>query len=665
MHGGGRCAEAGGPVNKLMSPLLELSRPTKRFVVVVLDLLLSLIAVWIAFYLRIDQAGLPQMQQKYVYLLAPLLAFPLFVRFGLYRAIFRYTGMAALATTAKAVGLYGALFFMAIILFKWDGVPRSVGLIQPMLFLLLVGTSRAMARFWLAGQSGKSYHGMGRLMIYGAGEAGAQTASALSVTREFVLLGFIDDDPAKIGRTINGLDIIGHDEVAEAVERMGVTDILLAAPSLGRARRNAIIAKLRELPVHVRTLPGLVDLASGKVTVRDFQELDVEDLLGRAPVPPDEELLARNLSHKTVLVTGAGGSIGSELCRQIVLERPRKLVLVEHNEFGLYSIHRELEGLCVENRLSVEIVPLLASVANLERLREICQAHRPATVYHAAAYKHVPLVECNPSEGVLNNVFGTLNMARAAMESAAEYFVLVSTDKAVRPTNVMGATKRMAELVLQALAAAESIDFGLLNGAPQSTVPNKTVFAMVRFGNVLGSSGSVVPLFRRQLLEGGPLTVTHPEVTRYFMTIPEAAQLVLQAGAMAQGGEVFVLDMGQPVRIMDLARRMVQLSGLSLRDDSHPNGDIAIKITGLRPGEKLYEELLIGDNPEGTFHERIMKAREDYVPWPRFAPVLCQMRDAAMRSDERLIKEILRGYVHGYGPQTPQVVSISSGQAAA
>lgn len=663
MLGIGRCAEAGGPVNKLMSPLLELSRPTKRFLVVVLDLLLSLIAVWIAFYLRIDQAGLPQMQQKYVYLLAPLLAFPLFVRFGLYRAIFRYTGMAALATTAKAVGLYGALFFMAIILFKWDGVPRSVGLIQPILFLLLVSTSRAMARFWLAGQSGKSYHGMGRLLIYGAGQAGAQTASALSVTREFVLLGFIDDDPTKVGRTINGLDIIGHDEVAEAVDRMGVTDILLAVPSLGRARRNAIIAKLRELPVHVRTLPGLVDLASGKVTVRDFQELDVEDLLGRAPVPPDEELLARNLSHKTVLVTGAGGSIGSELCRQIVFERPRKLILVEHSEFGLYSIHRELEGLCLENRLSVEIVPLLASVANLERLREICLAHRPATVYHAAAYKHVPLVECNPSEGVLNNVFGTLNMARAAMESAVEYFVLVSTDKAVRPTNVMGASKRMAELVLQALAAAESIDFGLLNGASQSAVPNKTVFAMVRFGNVLGSSGSVVPLFRRQLLEGGPLTVTHPEVTRYFMTIPEAAQLVLQAGAMAHGGEVFVLDMGQPVRIMDLARRMVQLSGLSLRDDGHPNGDIAIKITGLRPGEKLYEELLIGDNPEGTFHERIMKAREDYVPWPRFAPILARICDAAMQSDEGAIKEILRAYVHGYGPQQ-RVDTLPSDEAA-
>lgn len=663
MRCAGRCIGVGDSVNKIMSPLLTLSRPTKRFLVVALDLLLSLVAVWVAFYLRIDQAGLPQMQQKYVYLLAPLLAFPLFVRFGLYRAIFRYTGMAALASTAKAVGIYGVLFFIVILLFKWDGVPRSVGLIQPILFLLLVSTSRAMARFWLAGQSGKQYHGIGRLLIYGAGEAGVQTALALGVTREFVFLGFIDDDATKVGRTINGMDIIGPDDVADAVERMGVTDILLAVPSLGRTRRNAIIAKLRELPVHVRTLPGLVDLASGRVTIRDFQELDVEDLLGRSPVPPDTELLARNLSNKTILVTGAGGSIGSELCRQIVLERPRKLVLVEHNEFGLYSIHRELEGLCLESRLAVEVVPLLASVVNLNRLREICQVHRPAIVYHAAAYKHVPLVECNPSEGVLNNVFGTLNMARAAMESEVDYFVLVSTDKAVRPTNVMGASKRMAELVLQALAAAESIDFGLLNGASQPVVRNETVFAMVRFGNVLGSSGSVVPLFRRQLQEGGPLTVTHPEVTRYFMTIPEAAQLVLQAGAMAHGGEVFVLDMGQPVRIMDLARRMVQLSGLTLRDDNHPNGDIAIKVTGLRPGEKLYEELLIGDNPEGTIHERIMKAREDYVPWVQFAPVLVGIRDAAVQSDEGMIKEILRAYVHGYGPQ--QVDVPASEEAAA
>ena len=632
--------------------MLALPRPLKRLVVVALDLVLALVSVWAAFYLRIDQTGLPQLQQKNVYLLAPLLAIPLFVRFGLYRAIFRYTGMAALATTAKAVGVYTLLFFVALLLFKWEGVPRSVGLIQPLLFLLLVGGSRAIARFWLAGWSGKARHATGRLLIYGAGEAGVQTASALGVARQFVLLGFIDDDKTKAGRSINGVDIMAPSEVADAVERMGVTDILLAMPDLDRVRRNEIVAMLRELPVHVRTLPGMGDLASGRVTIQDFQELDVEDLLGRAPVPPDSTLLAKNLAGKTVLVTGAGGSIGSELCRQIILEKPRQLVLVDHNEFGLYTIDRELEGLCSEHELTVEVVPLLASVGNFGRLKEICQLYPPATVYHAAAYKHVPLVESNPSEGVFNNIFGTLNMARAAMESGAAHFVLVSTDKAVRPTNVMGATKRMAELVLQALAASPSVRFLLPDGAQSDEVRNNTVFAMVRFGNVLGSSGSVVPLFRKQLLAGGPLTVTHEEVTRYFMTIPEAAQLVLQAGAMAHGGDVFVLDMGSPVKIVDLARRMAQLSGLTLRDDRNPDGDIEIRITGLRPGEKLYEELLIGDNPEVTAHERIMKAREDFVAWPELAPILGDMRQAAICNDEAAMKAILKQFVHGYSPHS-------------
>lgn len=641
-------------MKSLTVPLLALPRAAKRLVVVGLDLILALISVWLAFYLRIDQAGLPILQQQYVYLLAPLLAFPVFVRLGLYRAIFRYTGMAALASTAKAVAFYGALFFAALLLLKLDGVPRSVGLIQPILFLLLVGASRAMARFWLAGTAAKAHFHEGRLLIYGAGEAGVQTVSALAVGRQYLLLGFIDDDPAKIGRSINGLDIMGPDDVADAVERMGVTDILLAIPSMGRAQRNAVIDKLRNLPVHVRTLPGMADLAAGRVTIRDFQELDIEDLLGRSPVPPDAALMARNLSGKTVLVTGAGGSIGSELCRQIVLERPRQLVLLEHSEFGLYSIHQELERMLAEHGLEVELVPLLASVANLRRLREICELYRPATVYHAAAYKHVPLVECNAAEGIMNNVFGTLNMARAAMESAVEYFVLVSTDKAVRPTNVMGASKRMAELVLQAMSASQSVDFGLLDRREGQEVPNRTVFAMVRFGNVLGSSGSVVPLFRRQLAEGGPLTVTHEDVTRFFMTIPEAAQLVLQAGAMAHGGEVFVLDMGQSVKIMDLARRMIQLSGLAVRDADQPGGDVEILVTGLRPGEKLYEELLIGDNPEPTMHARIMKAREVFVAWEAFAPVLAELRVAAEHTDHAVIREILGQQVHGFGdPAAP------------
>ena len=639
----------------IAAPLLALPRPAKRIVVIALDVLLVLISVWVAFYLRIDQTSLPQAQQQYVYLLAPVLAVPVFVRFGLYRAIFRYTGMAALASTAKAVGIYALLFFVALLFFKWEGVPRTLGLIQPLLFLLLVGSSRAIARFWLAGWSSKSRHAVGRLLIYGAGEAGVETASALAVARQFVLLGFIDDDKTKTGRSINGVDIMGPAEVANAVERMGVTDILLAMPALDRASRNQIIARLRGLQVHVRTLPGMGDLASGRVTIRDFQELDIEDLLGRSPVPPDSTLLAKNLAGKTVLVTGAGGSIGSELCRQIMLERPRQLVLVEHNEFGLYTIHRELEGLCAEQELPVVLVPLLASVGNFGRLKEICQLYRPATVYHAAAYKHVPLVESNPSEGVLNNVFGTLNMARAAMESGAAHFVLVSTDKAVRPTNVMGATKRMAELVLQALAASASVRFLLPDGSQSGEIQNNTVFAMVRFGNVLGSSGSVVPLFRKQLLEGGPLTVTHEEVTRYFMTIPEAAQLVLQAGAMAQGGDVFVLDMGSPIKIIDLARRMAQLSGLTLRDEQNPEGDIEIRITGLRPGEILYEELLIGDNPEATAHERIMKAREDFVSWRQLAPVLVEMRHAAIQNNETTMKTILTQLVQGYGPQSASV----------
>jgi len=639
------------PVDKsITTPLLALPRPAKRLVVLLLDVCLALFSVWAAFYLRVDQTGWPQDQQKYVYILAPMLAVPIFIRFGLYRAIFRYTGLAAMASTAKAIALYAILFFGALLHFRWLGVPRTVGLIQPILFLLLVGASRAMARFWLAGVGGKRRQAGGRMLIYGAGEAGVQTALALGVSRQFVVLGFIDDDAAKARQSINGIDIMPPGEVADAVARMGVTDILLAMPSLDRARRNEIIARLRELPVHVRTLPGMGDLASGQVTLQDFQELDVEDLLGRAPVPPDSTLLARNLAGKTVLVTGAGGSIGSELCRQIVQERPRQLVLLDHNEFGLYTIHRELEGLCADQNFPVEVVPLLASVGNFGRLREIFQLYRPATVYHAAAYKHVPLVESNPSEGVLNNVFGTLNTARAAMESGAGHFVLISTDKAVRPTNVMGATKRMAELVLQALAASTSLRFLLPDGTQSDEIRNHTVFAMVRFGNVLGSSGSVVPLFRKQLLSGGPLTVTHEEVIRYFMTIPEAAQLVLQAGAMAQGGDVFVLDMGQPVKIIDLARRMTQLSGLTVRDEQHPAGDIEIQIVGLRPGEKLYEELLTGDNPEATAHQRIMKAHEDFVAWPQLAPVLVQMRQAATQNNEAVMKIILRQLVQGYCP---------------
>lgn len=631
--------------------LLLLPRYRKRILVVILDIVMVMLAVWFAFYLRIDQTGLPEYEQPYVFILAPLLAVPIFIVFGLYRAVFRYTGMAAMVTTVKAVGIYAAVFFSALLFFKWEGVPRSIGLIQPLIFLILVGGSRALARFWLAGLSGKSRISEGRLLIYGAGEAGVQSASALALNRQYVLLGFIDDDKSKVGGSINGVSIISPADVGITVDRLGITDILLAIPSLGRAQRNEIVARLSNLPVHVRTLPGMGDLASGRVTIQDFQELDVEDLLGRPPVPPDRTLLARNLFNKVVLVSGAGGSIGSELCRQIMAEKPLQLILLDHSEFGLYTIHSELVQINADLNLNVEIIPLLANVCNFDRLCEICQLRKPDTVYHAAAYKHVPLVESNPSEGVLNNVFGTFNMARACIESGVSNFVLISTDKAVRPTNVMGATKRLAEMVLQALAAETSLNFDIMNRTADSKnlqTPNRTTLSMVRFGNVLGSSGSVVPLFRKQLQNGGPLTLTHLDVTRYFMTIPEAAQLVLQAGAMGTGGDVFVLNMGNPIKIRDLAKRMAQLSGLTLRDKDHPDGDIEIAVTGLRPGEKLYEELLIGDNPQPTAHQRIMKAQEEFVRWEKLFLSLSALHNAATTNNEFAIKTIFKELVHGY-----------------
>jgi FlaA1/EpsC-like NDP-sugar epimerase len=619
----------------MQQKVLALPRAVKRLVVVALDIAMSLVSTWLAFSLRLDMLHWPSEAQWWAYALAPALAIPVFIRLGLYRAIFRYSGQAALLATAKAVAIYGAMLLGALLWLQWPGVPRSLGVLQPLLFLLMVGGSRAMARFWLAGLGSVQGKSDGRLLIYGAGTAGVQTASAMGMSRQFAVLGFVDDDTTKVGRSINGVPVFAPSEVPDLVSRLMVTDILLALPSSSRERRNRIIKSLRSVPVHIRTLPGLADLATGRVTVQDFKELDIEDLLGRDPVPPSTDLLAHSLAGKVVLVTGAGGSIGSELCRQILAEQPRQLLLLDHNEFGLYSIHQELQSLCVAGKLGCELIALLGSVANPQRLREICETYRPTTVYHAAAYKHVPMVEANPAEGIFNNVFGTLNMARAAMESNVAQFVLISTDKAVRPTNIMGASKRMAELVLQALA--------------EQAGSKSTCFGMVRFGNVLGSSGSVVPLFRGQLAVGGPLTVTHPEVTRYFMTIPEAAQLVLQAGAMAAGGDVFVLDMGEPVRILDLARRMVELSGLAVRDKGNPGGDIEITITGLRPGEKLYEELLIGDNPTPTTNPRIMKAHEDYLSWAVLEVHLQALRSAAEEGDVGAIKAVLQACVQGYG----------------
>lgn len=639
----------------LTATLLALPRRAKQALVICGDIVAAWFALWLAFTLRLEVWHWPTPQQLWIYVVAPLIFLPVFIGFGLYRAIFRYTGLAIMRTLLQAAGLYGAIFLALVLLTFPADVPRSVGVLQPLLFLLLVSNTRAWARFWLnRGARGTPKR---RLLIYGAGSAGAQTAAAVANAGEIELLGFIDDDLNKGGRHINGVPVFLPSEAADSVERFGVTDILLALPSTSRQRRNEIIERLRALPVHIRTLPGMADLASGKVQVSNFCELDVEDLLSRDPVPPNHALLARDLSEKVVLVTGAGGSIGSELCRQIIAERPRRLLLIDHSEFALYETHRALEALLEADLSSndqsavgaIELVPLLGDVRDYGRMFDICRAFQPDTVYHAAAYKHVPMVEHNPCEGVGNNALGTLRMARAAMESRVASFVLVSTDKAVRPTNVMGASKRVAELILQALAGETMVRFD--HQAPVAgLVRNRTRFTMVRFGNVLDSSGSVVPLFRRQIESGGPITVTHPDVTRYFMTIPEAAQLVLQAGAMGEGGEVFVLDMGQPVRIIELARRMVELSGHAVRFEANSDWGIEIRITGLRPGEKLYEELLIGDNPSPTAHPRIMKAREGFRAWDELRPWVSRLERATQANDVQDVREVLEQLVSGYRP---------------
>ncbi|ERI50960.1 nucleotide sugar epimerase [Pseudomonas sp. EGD-AK9] len=487
-----------------------------------------------------------------------------------------------------------------------------------------------------------------KVAIYGAGAAGNQLVAALRMGRSMQPVAFVDDDDNIATRIIAGLQVYKPKHIQQMIEETGAQEILLAVPSLSRARRREILECLEGFPLHVRTVPGFMDLASGRVKVDDLQEVDIADLLGRDPVPPNQALLEHCIRDQVVMVTGAGGSIGSELCRQIVASGPRVLVLFEHSEYNLYSIHSELEQRIRREYLSLQLVPILGSVRNPGRLLDVMRTWRVATVYHAAAYKHVPMVEHNIAEGVLNNVMGTLYAAQAAIQAGVEHFVLISTDKAVRPTNVMGSSKRLAEMILQALSRESA---PVLFGEDGVHRVNKTRFNMVRFGNVLGSSGSVIPRFHEQIRRGGPVTVTHPNITRYFMTIPEAAQLVIQAGAMGQGGDVFVLDMGQPVKILDLAEKMIHLSGLSVRSERSPHGDIAIEFTGLRPGEKLYEELLIGDNVSETEHPMIMRANEEMLPWDVYKRVLQELLGAVERDDYDRVRQLLRETVSGYRPE--------------
>jgi FlaA1/EpsC-like NDP-sugar epimerase len=620
----------------LASPVLALPRPAKRAIVLTVDGGLCVLTVWLAFYLRLGEFQALSSALLWPAGASVALAIPIFVTSGLYRAIFRYSGLPAMVAVARAMMLYGVLFAAVFTFIGVPGVPRTVGLIQPLLLLVFVGSARAIARIWLGGlyQNQLKQSAVPQVLIYGAGSAGRQLAAAMGNSHEMRVVGFLDDDDRLHGHVLNGLPIYNPGDLAEVLPQVPVTDVLLALPSVSRQRRNEILASLTPHKLALRTLPGLADLAAGRLSLSDVRDLDIDDLLGREPVKPNGLLLNRNTHNKVVLVTGAGGSIGSELCRQILKTRPKLLLLVEMSEFALYQIHQDLQGIAVDP--AVEIVPLLASACDEVRMHEIMDTWKPHTVYHAAAYKHVPLVEHNPAEGVRNNVWGTRVCAEAAARNGVQSFVLISTDKAVRPTNIMGATKRLAEMVLQALA--------------QSNSDRKTAFSMVRFGNVLGSSGSVVPLFREQIKNGGPITLTHADITRYFMTIPEAAQLVIQAGAMGTGGDVFVLDMGQPVRIYDLARRMVELSGLTLKDDAHPSGDIEINVTGLRPGEKLYEELLIGDNPKPTQHARIMKAHETFMPWDQLQDQLNALNLAMSVNDVPVIRSRLQQLVPGYQP---------------
>lgn len=633
--------------------LLTLPRSAKQVMAIGMDIVHCAGSLWLALALRLETLAPPASAFTKPAVISVVIAIPVFWLMGLYRTVFRHSGGRALRIMAKAATLYGALFAVVIFVLGIYGVPRSVGVTQPMVLFLLLGGSRWFIRSWLGFQIGRSGDDpVGKVvLIYGAGEAGRQLAANLSSSPNWRFAGFLDDDKTLWGVTIDGSRIYNPALTAKVVEKHDVSEIWLAMTTVTSARRREIIETVRPLAVHVRSLPTLADLTSGRIRLSDIQELDIHDLLGRDPVQPHRLLLNQTVRGKTVLVTGAGGSIGSELCRQIVRLGPARLVLLDHSEYALYLIHHELLGAQKKqqspndvdvdldldsDRLPFQIVPVLASVTDETLMGKVFQRLQPQTVLHAAAFKHVPMVERNVSAAVFNNVWGTYICASQALAAGTQSFVLVSTDKAVRPTNVMGASKRLAELVVQAMAATPA-------------AANRS-FAAVRFGNVLGSSGSVVPLFRDQIANGGPVTLTHREITRYFMTIPEASQLVLQAASMAKGGEVFVLDMGEPVRVYDLARRMIEFSGLVVKDELNPRGDIEIKVTGLRPGEKLYEELLIGAHPQTTSHPKIMKARESFVGLDELEISLRQLLQAISRSDVEAIRHILGDLVPEYSP---------------
>jgi FlaA1/EpsC-like NDP-sugar epimerase len=614
----------------LLQYVIDLPRSTKRTIMVLADVVMLPLALFSAITLRLGTFDHGIAGSGWLYPTVVIVSVPVFVRLGLYRAVVRYISGKAIATVVMGVTLSAALLMVLNVTVLNRTVPITAIVIFWALAMVYVAGSRYVVRLLL-----QTHSTMGeRVAIYGAGEAGVRLAMTLQSGSEFHPVAFLDDAYTLHGSVINGIEVHSPDELGKLIGEYDISGVLLAMPSAPRRRRREILSKLESLGIHVQTIPDLSDIAAGRARVDEIHEVDVSDLLGREAVPPNQGLFSACIAGKSVMVTGAGGSIGSELCRQIIQLHPRRLVLLEMSELALYNIDKELRLIAAQEGVHPEIVSLLGNAHHKYRVREIMQSYGVQTVYHAAAYKHMPIVEQNMIEGVYNNVFATWHTAEAALETGVETFVLVSTDKAVNPTNVMGATKRLAELVLQGLHQRGG----------------GTRFCMVRFGNVLASSGSVVPLFQEQVRRGGPVTVTHPDVIRYFMTIPEAAQLVVQAGSMAKGGEVFVLDMGKPVRIEDLARRMINLMGLTTRDSNNPDGDIEIEYTGLRPAEKLFEELLIGNNITGTEHQMILRAMEHSLPWDQVESLLEELLVALRKFDCRRARELLLDAVAEYNP---------------
>lgn len=613
---------------------LNLSRSQKKAVAVATDLICIALTLGVAVALHFSTLDVRTMLRYWDLLLAaPVLSVPVFAYVGFYRTVIRYIDHKIVMTVVGGAAFCATVLGLIAALILNHTLAASVYFIFGANLIVYLLVSRFIAHGFF--RTDRRNRKRMRVAIYGAGEAGVQLANALHSNVEYLPVAFIDDNPELHRTTICGIRVFGPSRLPALIEEHDLGALLLAMPSLTPAEQRCIIDKLTPLKVRIKVTPPIKNLVKGHSRVEDVREIQIEDLLSRDPVAPDESLLSVCVSGKSVAVSGAGGSIGSELCRQIIKLSPRRLVLIELSEYALYSIDQELRGLAETEDLDVELVPFIGSVLDQQKCRAIFDQFEIDTVYHAAAYKHVPLVEHNPIEGIRNNVFGTLHFARAAVEAKVKCFVLVSTDKAVRPTNVMGATKRVAELILQAYAQQHG---------------RTTRFCMVRFGNVLGSSGSVVPQFRRQIAAGGPVTVTHPDITRYFMTIPEAAQLVIQAGSIGKGGDVFVLDMGQPVKIADLAVRMIHLSGQEVRSSAIPDGTIELRYVGLRPGEKLYEELLIGDNVTGTVHPLIMRAQEAEIAWPFLEVMLKHLKDACDRFDHVAIRAQLLKLVGEYAP---------------